>query len=102
MGYPQTQTEESQWQTEFPPQVMDNGVRRFYLPIHDESGDNQWVNEVTGEHPSYTNWDLAEPNGGHAENCSVLNIAEDRTYWADWPCDTFLGFICNVLGQSIS
>ncbi len=48
--------------------------RNFYLPVTDNAEDNKWVNEITGESPSYTSWGITEPNGGTAENCTVMEI----------------------------
>ncbi len=48
--------------------------RNFYLPVTDNAEGNNWTNEITGKPPPYTNWGMTEPNGGTAENCTVLEI----------------------------
>jgi hypothetical protein len=53
--------------------------RFIFLPVTDQNN-GTFVNVITGEKPAYTNWDLQEPNGGIAENCSALTMC-DPAVW---------------------
>ncbi len=73
--------------------------RNFWYPITDRDS-GPWINVLTGEEPTYTNWDTKEPNGGIAENCTVAIMHTKAShYWADYPCNTKMGFICEVLNN---
>ena len=39
-------------------------------------------------------WYPGEPQGGHVENCCVVNFASDGTAWVDVKCDLNGHFIC--------
>ncbi len=54
--------------------------RQFLLPVTDNENPDQWMNELTFSYPDYSNWGTLEPNGGIAENCTVLRIWNPYDY----------------------
>ncbi len=78
--------------------------RYFWYPVTDRDG-GPWINILTGQEPSYTNWDTREPNGGIAENCTVVTMYADASrsgstrFWSDYRCNSEIGFICEILNN---
>ncbi len=54
--------------------------RRFYLPITDNERPGRWKNDITQKESEYFNWGTLEPNGGIAENCTVLRMWNPDEY----------------------
>ncbi len=77
--------------------------RFFWYPVTDRDG-GPWTNVLTGESPPYTNWGTKEPNGGIAENCTVIIMHKKASssgthLWADYPCGMDIGFICEIMNN---
>ncbi len=106
MSMPKSLQDENRYHDIFIKDVMDESLisRYFWYPVTDQDG-GPWINILTGKEPSYTNWDTREPNGGIAENCTVVSMYSDVSrsgtthFWADYRCSTKIGFICEVLNN---
>ncbi len=81
-----------------------NDRRYFWYPVTDRYG-GPWINVLTGKEPTYTNWNYREPNGGIAENCTILTMyaassfSGDTHSWADFACNMEMGYICEIMNN---
>ncbi len=87
---------------EIPETLLDR--RYFWYPVTDHEG-GPWINSLTGKEPTYTNWNNREPNGGIAENCTVItmhasaSLSGNTHFWSDFPCSMKIGFICEIMNN---
>ncbi|KAL5008152.1 hypothetical protein ScPMuIL_013733 [Solemya velum] len=65
-----------------------------YFGMSDRREEGKWVNEHTGGHPWYTNWNAGEPNGTpqDTQDCVALIIASGK--WDDVRCNNHFRYIC--------
>jgi hypothetical protein len=78
MALPESLEDEQNWCKKYQSSLE---RRHFYLPIHDNDGENLWTWEGGGNGTNlpYTNWSPTEPNGGMMENCTVVRIAQKES-----------------------
>ncbi len=85
------------------PDLLGNDRRFYWYPVTNRDG-GPWINVLTGNGLSYSNWGIKEPNGGIAENCTVVVMHPKSTnpvshHWSDFPCSMRIGFICEIMNN---
>ena len=79
------------------------------IPIHDGNQFEVWIglNDrdtegaylwENGDTPVFSSWNAGQPDGGGAQNCSIMNLDPSdgygTGYWHDTDCGRLNGFVC--------
>ena len=71
----------------------------MWIGIHDQTNEEEFIYESSGQTITYSNWNPNEPNNaGNTEDCGQL-VVSTAGKWNDNDCSKKFAFVCENKGN---